>query len=53
VEVELDNNGNAFVVALAGASCAAGTSTIEASLVGPPYTTYTNTFTILSPRPTI
>ena len=53
VEVELDNNGNAFVVALAGASCAAGTSTIEASLVGPPFTTFTNTFTILSPRPTI
>ncbi len=53
VNVTLDNNGNAFVVALAGASCASGASEIEASLVGPPFTTFTNTFTILSPRPTV
>jgi len=51
VRVQLDNNGNAFVVALAGASCAAGRSHIEASLVGPPNTTYETTFKILSPRP--
>ena len=49
----LDNNGNTFVVALAGPSCATGTSLIEADLVGPPYITLTNQFTVLSPRPTV
>ena len=48
----LDNNGNAFAVIIAGPSCAAGTSTIVASLVTVPYTTFSTTFTILSPRPT-
>ena len=48
----LDNNGNAFVVALAGPSCAAGTSSIEASLNVAPYKSYLNTFDILSPRVT-
>jgi hypothetical protein len=48
----LDNNGNAFVVAMAGPSCAAGTSGIEASLNIAPFTSYLNTFTILSPRVT-
>ncbi len=52
VFVTLDNNGNAFVVALAGPSCASGTSLIEASLTIAPFTTYTTTFKILSPRPT-
>jgi len=52
VTVQLDNNGNAFVVALGGASCASRKSTIVADLLTVPYTTYTNTFTILSPRPT-
>jgi hypothetical protein len=50
--VQLDNNGNAFVVAVAGPSCASGTSTIFADLETVPYTTYTTTFTVLSPRPT-
>jgi hypothetical protein len=50
VTVQLDNNGNAFVVVIAGPSCASGTSTISASLTTVPYTTLTNTFTILSPR---
>lgn len=50
--VTLDNNGNAFVVAEAGVSCASGPSTIEASLQIAPFTTFTTTFTILSPRPT-
>jgi hypothetical protein len=50
--VTLDNNGNAFVVALAGPSCASGSSVIEASLTIAPFTTYTTTFKILSPRPT-
>lgn len=50
--VTLDNNGNAFVTAEAGPSCAAGTSTIEASLTIAPFTTYLTHFTILSPRDT-
>lgn len=50
--VQLDNNGNAFVVAEAGPSCASGTSTIQASLTIAPFTTYLTTFRILSPRPT-
>lgn len=50
--VQLDNNGNAFVFALGGVSCAPGTSLIEASQLSPPYTTYTTYFTILSPRVT-
>jgi hypothetical protein len=53
VPLSLDNNGNAFVVVIGNASCASGPSEIEASLVGVPYTTYTGTFTILSPRPTV
>jgi hypothetical protein len=52
VTVTLDNNGNAFVVALAGPSCATGTSLVQAELVGPPYTTFTSQFTVLSPRVT-
>jgi hypothetical protein len=50
--VQLDNNGNAFVVAEAGVSCASGKSLIEASLTIAPFTSFTTTFTILSPRPT-
>jgi len=52
VTVQLDNNGNAFVVAIGGPSCASGTSTIVADLMTVPYTTYTTTFKIQSPRPT-
>jgi hypothetical protein len=52
VKTTLDDNGNAFVVALAGPSCASGTTLAEADLVGPPYTTLTTTFTVLSPRVT-
>jgi hypothetical protein len=50
-KVKLDNSGNAFVVLLGGASCAAGTSDIEASLEQAPYTTYTTKFTIEPPHP--
>jgi hypothetical protein len=53
VTTTLDDNGNAFVVALAGPSCATGSSLVEADLIGPPYITLTNQFTILSPRPTV
>jgi hypothetical protein len=50
--VQLDNDGNAFVVLFGETSCAAGTSLIEASLEHAPYTTYTTNFTIEPPRPT-
>jgi len=50
--ITLDNDGNAFVVLVAGESCAAGTSLIEASLENAPYTTYTTNFTIEPPRVT-
>jgi len=53
VTVQVDNNGNAFVFAIAGPSCASGRSTITADLTTVPYTTYVGYFTILSPRPTI
>jgi len=49
--VTLDDDGNAFVVLLGGASCAAGTSLIEAGLEVAPYTTYTTTFTVEAPAP--
>ncbi|HTQ68538.1 MAG TPA: hypothetical protein VMI13_07580 [Solirubrobacteraceae bacterium] len=47
----LDNDGNAFAVLIGNSSCAAGTSTIEASLENAPYTTYTTEFTIEPPQP--
>jgi hypothetical protein len=50
--VTLDNNGNAWAIALAGPSCAAGKSQIEASLTSAPYKTYLTWFNILSPRVT-
>ena len=53
VTTTLDDNGNAFVVALAGPSCATGSTLVEAEVVGPPYTTLTNQFTVLSPRVTV
>src|SRR6266550_9371226 len=51
-EIELDNNGNAFVIALGEESCAEGTSLIEADLEAKPFTTFTTEFTIEAPRPT-
>ena len=53
VTVTLDDNGNAFVVALAGPSCAAINTFVQAELVGPPYTTLTSQFNVLSPRVTV
>jgi hypothetical protein len=52
VTTTLDDNGNAFVVAQAGPSCTAGSTLVQANLVGPPYTTLTSQFTVLSPRVT-
>jgi hypothetical protein len=53
VTTTLDDNGNAFVVALAGPSCASARTRVEADLTGPPYTTLTTQFTVLSPRVTV
>jgi hypothetical protein len=50
-KVKLDNNGNAFVIVIGDSSCASGTSLIEADLESSPFTTYTTTFTVESPRP--
>jgi len=52
-KVRLDNDGNAFVVLLAGESCAAGPTLVEASLEKAPYTTLTGTFTVGYPKPSI
>ena len=52
--IELDNNGNAFVIALGEESCAEGTSLIEADLETKPFTTpEPASFTIEAPRPTL
>jgi hypothetical protein len=50
--VQLDNDGNAFVIAVGDESCAPGTSLIEADLESKPFTTFTTNFTIEAPRPT-
>jgi hypothetical protein len=50
--LQLDNDGNAFMILIGNSSCAAGSSLIEASLEHAPYTTYTTEFTIEPPRPT-
>jgi len=52
-KVRLDDDGNAFVVLLAGESCAAGPTLVEASLESAPYTTFTGTFTVGAPKPSI
>jgi hypothetical protein len=51
--IRLDNDGNAFVIAIGDSSCAEGTSLIEADLESKPFTTFTTPFTIEAPRPTI
>ncbi len=49
--IQLDNDGNAFVVLIGNSSCASGDSLIEASLENAPYTTYTTDFTVEPPQP--
>jgi hypothetical protein len=51
--LELDNNGNIFVLAIGDASCFPGASLIEADLESKPFTTLTTDFTILSPKPRV
>jgi secreted trypsin-like serine protease len=53
VTTTLDDNGNAWVVALAGPSCASGETLAQADLVGPTYKTLTTHFRVLSPRVTV
>jgi hypothetical protein len=53
VTTTLDNNGNAFVVALAGPSCASGKTLGQVDLTVPGYRTLTTNFTVLSPRVTV
>jgi len=50
--VQLDNNGNGFVLAIGDSSCSPGTSLIEADLEEKPFTTVTTNFTVESPKPT-
>jgi hypothetical protein len=50
--VRLDNDGNAFVIVLGDASCAEGSSLIEADLLSKPFTTFMTDFMIEAPRPT-
>jgi len=50
--VQLDDDGNAFIVLIGSASCASGKSMIEASLESRPYTTYTTEFEVLPPQTT-
>jgi hypothetical protein len=52
VTTTLDNNGNAFVVALAGPSCASGPTIGTVDLTVAPYTGYAGLFWVLSPRVT-
>ena len=50
--VQLDNNGNGFVIAIGDASCRPGSSLIEADLEEKPFTTVTTSFLVESPKPT-
>lgn len=51
--IELDNNGNGFVLLLGEESCAEGPSLIEADLEQSPFTTLKKDFTIEAPKPRI
>ena len=50
--VQLDNNGNGFVIAIGDSSCRPGSSLIEADLEEKPFTTVTTSFLVESPKPT-
>ena len=51
-ETTLDDDGNAVFV-FWGASCAATTSAVVADVLAGSHPTYTTTFTVLAPQPTI
>ena len=50
--IQLDNNGNAFLVAIGDSSCAEGSSLIEADLESKPFTTLSTEFEVLPPQQT-
>jgi hypothetical protein len=50
VTTTLDDNGNAFVVALAGPSCASGDTLAQAGLVGATHKTLSTDFQVLAPQ---
>jgi len=50
--LQLDNNGNGFVIAFGYESCTPGSSLIEADLEEKPFTTVTANFLVESPKPT-
>ena len=50
--LELDNDGNAFLLLIGDSSCYQGTSLLEADLESKPFTTLTTEFTIEPPQPT-
>jgi hypothetical protein len=50
--LRLDNNGNGFVIAIGDASCAPGSSLIEADMEEKPFATVTTNFLVESPKPT-
>jgi hypothetical protein len=51
--VQLDNDGNGFVIAIGDASCDEGPSLIEADLLSKPFTTFMTDFTIEAPKPIV
>jgi hypothetical protein len=51
-KVQLDDDGNAFVVLIGGESCQAGATLVEASLEVAPYTTVHTNLNVLPPEPT-
>jgi hypothetical protein len=50
--IKLDNDGNAFVIAIGHSSCKTGRSIFEADLESSPFTTLTTEFVVLPPQPT-
>jgi hypothetical protein len=52
VETTIDDDGNAVVI-FAGSSCAAGPSVVTADVEAGTHPTYTTTFNVLPPQPTI
>jgi hypothetical protein len=51
--IELDNDGNGFIVAVGDSSCEPGASLIEADLETKPFTTLTTDFTVVAPEPRV
>jgi len=52
-KVQLDDDGNAFLIVFGLFSCTPGTSQLEVDLESKPFTTYTGTFEVHSPTPGI